>query len=346
MTAGIRSFYSFNGQTYCEPCVWKAAREAREQGLPADYVSLTDKTICARCGADNGTTDFPLLGAVPFCPKCGELVTKWPYPQWLKIALACLLGLLVFALAHGRKYFRAGRSMYIGERMVEEHRYQQALPYLQETLRVAPESDKAVLLTAKAALMVGDIETAQKALNGHKGGHFEHGDSAEFKEVDELWKRAIDATGKAEEASKLLSEDGNAVKAANLMRQAASIYPQSSGLRLAAESYEESAAFDRHDYDLFLSMAQKHWSEHSEAETAAVLSSALACKYATTGEQLYKQQSEEMLAKAGQLAQSDPEARRRFEEYAERIRYRLDTRNIIGTAEYNRRFRKDSVAKR
>ena len=74
-----------------------------------------------------------------------------------------VLVLLGVALIHGEKYFRAGRMMYKGERLVQEKRYSEALPYLKETLKIAPRSDKAVLLTAKAALLTGDTQTAGAA---------------------------------------------------------------------------------------------------------------------------------------------------------------------------------------
>jgi Tetratricopeptide repeat len=159
----IRSFYSFEGKTFCEPCVWKASKEAEERGQPSEYVSLQDNSICIRCGADNDQSDFPLVGGKPLCPQCGGLVTNRPYPNWLKVSLALLLLLLAVALLHRRKYFRAGKDMYKGERLVHEGRFADAIPYLQRTVATAPESDKGVLLLAKAALLTGNVEVAQEA---------------------------------------------------------------------------------------------------------------------------------------------------------------------------------------
>jgi len=81
------------------------------------------------------------------------MVQNWPYPQWLKLSLAGLLLLLAFALLHGRKYFQAGKDLYRGEQLVEKGRFQEALPYLKATMKLAPNSDKGALLTAKAALL-------------------------------------------------------------------------------------------------------------------------------------------------------------------------------------------------
>lgn len=79
------------------------------------------------------------------------------------------------------------------------------MPYLQETLKTAPKSDKAVLLTTKAALLSGNVEAAQKALQDHDQGHFEDVDNENFREVNALWERAIRAMEK--EASKLEEQD-------------------------------------------------------------------------------------------------------------------------------------------
>jgi len=344
-SGSVNSFYSFNGSTYCEPCVWKAAGQAKENGQPSEYVSLRDDTVCARCGADGGSIDYPLTGGHPFCPACSQLIYNWPYPPWMKKSLVCLLALLALSLVHERKYFRAGRSLYIGERLVEQGRYSDALPYLQQTLGVAPGSDKAALLTAKAALLIGDVEVAQKALNGHDNGHFEDADGQEFQEVDGLWKRAVGALEKAEQAEKLAQTEGQEAEAARLMHLAASSYPEAPGLAELAEYLDEGAAFERQDYETFLLIAQKQWKDYPSSRTAAAVASGLACKWAILGDPAYKQQAEEMLEKARQLATNGPDEQRALQDYTERIRYRLDSREIIGNNEYNRRFRSGAPQK-
>jgi hypothetical protein len=183
MTGNVRSFYLLKDKMYCEPCVWKASRDAKEKGEPSEYVSLTDNSVCARCGASSELTDFATVGGQALCPNCSQQVQDWPTPNWLK------LGLLGVALVNGRKYFHAGRSLYVGERLVDEGRFDRALPYLQQSLRVAPESDKAVLLTAKVALMTGRVDIADQAIQGHEGGHFED-PGQDFQEVKALWNRA------------------------------------------------------------------------------------------------------------------------------------------------------------
>ncbi len=301
---------------------------------------MQDNSICARCGAYSGDkAGHPIVGQIPLCTNCAPQVPNWPYPAWLKAALVALLLLLVVALVNGRKYFHAGRTMYVGERLVQEGHYAQALPYLQETLRIAPESDKAVLLAAKAALLSGDFDAADKAIQGHNAGHFDDANDRDFREMRAIWDRATGAMEKANQAGKLAQQDGHAAEAARLMHQAAAIYPESRDLAITAEAFDESTAFEARDYDGFLAIAEKRWKEYPGSETAGVVASALACKYAVTGNPAFKQQSEEMLEASRKAAGADPESQKSFQEYAERIRYRLDTRQIISKSEYDRRFR-------
>jgi hypothetical protein len=345
LTANVKSFYRFDDRIYCEPCVGKVSGEAMAQGRPSQYVALKDNSVCVRCGADNGQADFPLVGDKPFCPRCGELVTQWPYPVWLKTSLACMLALLLVALIHGKKYFRAGSDMYKGERLVHEGHYAEALPYLQRTIEIAPGSDKGVLLLSRAALLTGNVEIAQKAIQGHNGGNFEDTDNQEFREVDALWKRAASALDKVEQASKLADQDGQAAEAARLMHEAAAEYPELPGLAITADALDEGADFERKDYDGFLAITQRQWNQFPSSETAAAMASALACKYAVTGDAQYRQQAEAMLDKAHHLGANDPAQNKSYEEYAERIQYRLKSREIISRSEYNRRFRANQTKK-
>ena len=341
----VRSLFDLNGTTYCEPCVRKASREARERGQLSSYTPLINKSICARCNTYIGSSsDSVQIANLRFCATCGPLIKDWDYPQWLKLSLVGLLLLLVVALAHGRKYLHAGYEMYVGEHLVAKARYAEALPHLQETLRIAPNSDKAVLLEAKAALLIGDVASAHKALQGHNGGHFDDASKPEFKEVDALWNRATGALEKAEQAEKLAEQDGKEVEAAQLMHAAAAGYPELPGLAFAAEYYDAGVAFARKDYDTFVALAKKGWTEHPSASTAAGVASALACKFAVTGDAGFRQRSEEMLAKAQQMAQGDADSLKSLEEYLPRIRYRLDSRQIITKTEYDRRFRGGKTA--
>jgi hypothetical protein len=93
-----------------------------------------------------------------------------------------------------------------------------------------------------------------------------------------------------------------------------------------------------------LLLAEKHWDTLRTPRTAATLSSALACKFATTGDPAFPQRSEELLAKAKELTGDDKDAAAEFQEYSERIRYRLESREIIDEWEYDKEFRQGKTA--
>ena len=175
--------YELNGKILCASCAQAAVERAKQAAQPAQVTRYVDKSVCARCNTYIGEGGGVAAGPLRLCLPCSELVQNWPYPQWLKLSLTGLSLLLVFALFHGRKYFDAGKNLYRGEQLVESGKYEQALPYLKSALKIAPNSDKGALLTAKAAILSGDPQTAAQAFKGHNGGRFEKADTPEFREV-------------------------------------------------------------------------------------------------------------------------------------------------------------------
>lgn len=101
---------------------------------------------------------------------------------------------------------------------------------------------------------------------------------------------------------------------------------------------EIGVAFDNKDYDKFLSLAIQKQDKHPD-DTSAVagVASAYACKYAVTGDEQFKQQSLDFLKKSQTMSEKQG-ALKRFEEYEDRILYRLETREIISRKEFNQKF--------
>ena len=343
----LRSTLSLNGQTYCETCAATIAHESKQEGQAAVFTRNIDGSLCALCGKANPSgSDFPFLKKLPFCEKCGALVERWPYPLWLKLSLAGLVLLLAASLLHGRTYFHAGNEMYRGEKLVRQARYAEAVLHLKEAVRIAPGSDKAVLLLAKAALKIGDMQTAAIALQGHDEGHFENGQDQGVQEMKALWDRATAAAQKANQAGKLAQEGGKDVEAAKLFREAAAEYPESKQMTAAIPYFDEGAAFERKDYDRFLALAQEVFANKPNATNAATIASAWACKYAVSGNAQFKDEAEHSLLQAQSMAQSDAEEVKALEEYLPRIRHRIESREIITKQEYDKRFRKNEKEKK
>ncbi len=321
---------------YCEGCAQKKHEEAAATKQKIEFSSVIDPTICAKCGADNGSSEYPPIAGLPYCQPCTESLYRRSLPRWLQLSLVGLLVLLGYSLVHGSQYFRLGRSLVQGERLIEQKRYAEAAPVLQEVVNGAPDCEKCILLLAKAYFLSGQPGEAWTEINKHNGGTFEEGSL--FSEVDQIARRVDQALGKAEEAYELAGKD-QWEQAAVAIREAVARYPESSDLRAARASIEGAAAFERRDYDGFLHIAEDAWKASPESPgSAAQLASALACKYVVTNDAAYRTRAEEMLEKARTLAKT-PDELESYNWYAERIRHRLDSRTIIDVEEYERRFR-------
>jgi hypothetical protein len=122
------------------------------------------------------------------------------------------------------------------------------------------------------------------------------------------------------------------------LREVKSIYPELRGVDEGIEDLEIGAAFERKDYEAFVKLSEARWQRQPTSEHAASVASALACRYAVSGDATARTRSETMLHEAESLAKTDDE-KKSFAEYRERIEYRLKTRNIIDRQEYDRRFR-------
>lgn len=318
---------------FCHPCAEKRFTEAKAAGQSLQFARILDPTICSICHTDYGSSDLPFIGGSAVCGNCSPKLYAYPLPAWLKLSAVGLLFLLGFALWRGTPYFKAGRHLVLAERAMDRKDYQQARTEFAEVLKVSPQEQRVLLLSAKACLLSGDLLGADAPLKLRK--EYESNDL--FNEVKGLLKRATGAYEKAAQASKLLEahRDDEAVA---LMQQASNEYPESADLAVAALYYKAGAAFDRKDYDGFLEFSTAVMQKSPDSSsTVAGVASALAAKYASTGNPEFRARSEEMLAKAQALSQT-PEDKANFQEYAERIRYRLDTREIIDKDEYDRRF--------
>jgi hypothetical protein len=75
--------------------------------------------------------------------------------------------------------------------------------------------------------------------------------------------------------------------------------------------YDAGAAFERGDYDQFVSIQEQILRQNpTSSEAMASLASALACKYAKSGDAGLRSRAEDLLTRAGALAQNSAEERR------------------------------------
>jgi tetratricopeptide (TPR) repeat protein len=99
---------------------------------------------------------------------------------------------------------------------------------------------------------------------------------------------------------------------------------------------ESGAAFDDKDYDKFLQTSQTLAAmEPGTADSKMRMASAYACLYVARNDRDALAKARQLLAEAKELPASDAE---QFEEYYNRILYRIESREIISSKEYARRF--------
>jgi tetratricopeptide (TPR) repeat protein len=335
----LNSLYEVNQKNYCEPCGNAALAQLQQSNTPVDVRKKIDPSVCAKCGADADSGELEKKGTIPYCPKCLDLLYHRQFPFWLAGSLFALLILLAAALVHSNRYFAVARDLYRGERMVSARQYDKAAPLLLPSVEIAPQCDKCVLLYAKAAILSGDPWSATLAVKGHNRGYFSNPNDTLAIEVKQLFDRinpALELTLSARlKYSKKDYEGG--IKD---LQEAKRIYPElGSYLDVAIDSAKANLAFDAKDYDGFLSLEQALMQRYPEDPSiVGGVASALACKYVTTGDENYKTQALAMFARAKTLAvsRSQQEA---FAEFSERILFRINSKEIIDTEEYNRRFR-------
>ena len=328
--------FAVNDVPLCEPCADRLVVDAQAKHRNPRVVRILDPTICSRCKTDNGDTDLRLIGGVPFCPSCGAALYAYPFPMWLKASFAALVLLLAFALWHDAPYFAAGKQLAAARRDMERARYKSAVDHFAQVLPLKPTDQEVVLLGVKAYLMTGDVAGAQQFVQLRD----EYEDNALFKEVNAFWERATGAFAKADSAGKLVQANLTA-DANRLMAEAAREYPEAPSFAVAALVVKGGEAFERKDYDLFLSANRAALAlMPDDPRLIAGVASALACTYAVTGDAAFRAEAESLLVQATTLAErSSPEQNGLHPKYVERIRHRLTSRIIIDEAEYDRRFR-------
>jgi hypothetical protein len=128
-------------------------------------------------------------------------------------------------------------------------------------------------------------------------------------------------------------EDGRAARALECFSrcdQAAKVLPVEHWKNRAMQSI----AFEQKNYEQFLKLAEDDAKARPKDPTAlAVLASAFACKYAATGDAQFREMTEEKLQEIRRMGNA-----LKGSNFEDRIRYRLETRDIINAKEFQRKF--------
>ena len=329
--------FTVNGAVLCEPCAdQKVVAIQKIKGALA-VTRGVDPAICFKCSTDFGDQELPVVAGLHACEPCRTNLLNFRYPVWLKAAGAALLALLVLSLVHGRSYFVAGRAYYAGRKLLDAGQPADAVPYFETALKVGASSSEVAGYAAMAYLKSGDPAEAYKVVKdvSFDQDGFYRSLKAEFDRVDR-------AAVKAEEARKLFGE-GKYKEAASRMHEAASAYPAVHDFAVQAMILDSTVAFFAEDYATMAKITESLWEKYPDYDSAARLSSAYACVFASTGDETVKQKALEMMAKAKELA-TTKESQEDLQELEPRLNHRIETRKILTREQYNALFRPDEKA--
>jgi len=134
----------------------------------------------------------------------------------------------------------------------------------------------------------------------------------------------------------LLVNQERSGEAIPLLKEAQAIKPDDPTFKSALLQAEVGVAYEQKDYDRFLEASQAlAQSDPDEPMAALGVASAHACRYAVNGDEAMKALAERQIEIASKMQGAEGP---QFAEYVDRIRYRLETREIISRSEFVRRF--------
>jgi len=258
-----------------------------------------------------------------------------PLP-WKKIGIAAAIVGVLAGGYYGIGYLRLDGKLDEAERLIAAKQHTEAIAVLDQALATSPDSGRGLLLKMKAEFLRGNWQAAGALAQQNDGKTVKGELAAEVNTIAARAQAALRAAGQARE----LFGRGEAEKAELLLSEAAGLYPESAEIRDSFDSVSGTVAFQKKEYARFLKIAEESVERRPESPAAlALLASALSAQYAATGEATYRERGEKALERAASISTKDPMAKALYEEYSPRIRHRLETREIIDRAEYDRRFR-------
>jgi len=287
-----------------------------------------DSDTCAVCGISSSER----IGGVTVCSACKPQVLRRPFPAWLRAGASALLILLALDLYWGARYWPPARDYILAQRQADAGHWEDAAVLLRQVLAEAPDSEPALFLSVKADLLRGDLAAAEPGIQQLAGREIK---SATAKEVAALLERVYSAVEKFDEA-KQLAEQGEDAKALEAIEAAVAAYPEASAFQTARDIIRAGLLFSTGNYAGFTEHANRLRAAYPEnAQITLMVSSGLAAQYAASGDEQLAAESRRTLEAGLALGSEDEQSALTL--YAERIRHRLATREIIEAHEYERR---------
>ncbi|MEN8127121.1 MAG: hypothetical protein ABFR90_04860 [Planctomycetota bacterium] len=282
---GLNDLVSVFDSTLCQSCGEKRLKDAEQDQITDQSVfSLSDPTICARCGADGGNQEFEFFVEMPICENCRDAMVNYRYPAWIKGFFAGILIITICSIAWNFRFFQARILM-------------------EQAIRIG--------------FVQGNVDTATKKMS--KAANLVPG--AHGLQVLSHYLEGVQAI-----------RDDDSQTALNHFQKCNEL-PESYQVEQYMLIAEFGVAFDNKEYQRFLELSIKYRDSFPDDPIPeAQIASAYACLYAEEKKQECKEKAMEHLQIAEEKA--TPDDQKRFEEYRERILYRLETRRILNSEEY------------
>lgn len=290
--------YLVEGRELCAECARAEVERRQNDPIPeGGIVQLTDASACLRCGTDLDGQETRPLGELFVCVPCDEALRNRPFPPWLKVAAVFVLGMVIVSFIYNARFIQAKIALKSMERAMAAGDLDSGAKFAESAARHVPESPQLAQLARQFAAMI------------------------EFGA-----------------AVALLQKDGNENEAIERIKAIRGDLP--AGYQTQAQVFcvaaEGSLAFDRKDYDDFLKKAEEMVKlEPNSARTEGARASALAAKYAATGDESFKAKALESFKRCEQL---DGGKITSLGDFPTRFSHRLATREILSREEFQKRY--------
>jgi tetratricopeptide (TPR) repeat protein len=122
-------------------------------------------TICSHCGEMEREEGF----ALPLCAQCRDALSRYPFPAWIRISCAIVLGVSIFAGIRSINSFRAGIAFERGQRAEQHGQFAVAANYYEQVVERFPDSTLALARLAITRFHAGQVGEALGILNRLRG---------------------------------------------------------------------------------------------------------------------------------------------------------------------------------
>jgi tetratricopeptide (TPR) repeat protein len=126
--------------------------------------------VCKNCGSTNIEEGH----MIPLCTECRNMISKKPFPLWVKIFLLALAAAFIISILNFPKVLEAGIAYNRSAKFVKELKYVSAVKELEKTTAIYPDSTEALCELVLAYYKSGDVYNALRVFDIVAGRNMEN----------------------------------------------------------------------------------------------------------------------------------------------------------------------------